>query len=391
MKKTIVAIIGMCVTLGINAQPANSRVTTNGNTNAQQAGVTKNTGVTRQTSSNNAAAPTVSRFSIMFPTAVEVPEDAVWRRDIYRELDLTKDENAPLYYPVTPQAGRVNLFTLLFQLLIRNRITGYNYTDEMVENFSNSNRIENFREILERYDIPYRPNGNTISVDPIDVPSNEVRSYYIKESYYYNQHTATYRSRVVAICPILHRAGGFIDFNDPNMSADVHKSPLFWVKMSDIENYLSQYMVMTSNINNAATMSMADFFETNKYKGDIYMTTNMQGKIFSQTATPDIFDENIDPEAAARQSANAKANEQKRIEKELTDFEKHLWSTPVDSAKIAERDSIAAAQASSRKAQKAVSTRTTARNSEKAESTKKEKAPSSSSSTPRVSVRRQRR
>ena len=66
------------------------------------------------------------------------------------------------------------------------------------------------------------------------------------------------------------------------MSADVQKSPLFWVKMEDIEPYLSQQMVMTSNINNAATMSMADFFETNKYKGDIYMTTNMQGKSLAQ-------------------------------------------------------------------------------------------------------------
>ena len=107
-------------------------------------------------------------------------------------------------------------------------------------------------------------------------------SYFVKESSYYDQHTATYHSRVVALCPVLHRSNGYIDFNSPSMSADVQKSPLFWVKMEDIESYLSQNMVMTSNYNNAATMSMADFFDTNKYKGDIYMTTNMQGKSLAQ-------------------------------------------------------------------------------------------------------------
>ena len=42
----------------------------------------------------------------MFPTAVDVPEDPTWRRDIYRSIDLTKDENAALYYPVEPQGNR---------------------------------------------------------------------------------------------------------------------------------------------------------------------------------------------------------------------------------------------------------------------------------------------
>ena len=42
------------------------------------------------------------RARLSFPTAVEMPENVVWRRDIYRELDLNKDANAGLYYPVEP-------------------------------------------------------------------------------------------------------------------------------------------------------------------------------------------------------------------------------------------------------------------------------------------------
>ena len=60
------------------------------------------------------------RAQISFPTAVDMPEDVVWRRDIYREIDLTKDENAGLYYPVQPEGKQMNLFTYIFKLAQNN-------------------------------------------------------------------------------------------------------------------------------------------------------------------------------------------------------------------------------------------------------------------------------
>ncbi len=402
MKRVIIAIVGVCFTLSMSAQPAKSRVTQNNTqTTTPQTSTpvpTKTTvSKTTVTKTTNAPVPSVSRASIMFPTAVEVPTDVVWRRDIYRELDLSKDANAPLYYPVEPQDGRVNLFTLLFQLINTGKIPAYTYDTSGLENFNKENRMH-FKDLLERYEIPYDSvNANTIKVNPIDIPSNEVLSYFVKESSYYDQHTATYHSRVVALCPVMHRSGGYVDFNSPSMSADVQKSPLFWVKMEDIEPYLSQNMVMTSNINNAANMSMADFFETNKYKGTIYMTTNMQGKSLAQMVG-DSFQMDFDSDSVMYDtevaSMNALQREQNRIEKEIADFEKHIWAAPVDSVALARQDSIATAEAASKKTKKATSTRTTTRQTstkaEKTEKTKKEKSSSSGSSAPRVSVRRER-
>ena len=143
MKRLVIAIVGVCFTLSMSAQPAKSRVTQTQN-NAQTTTPKTSTPVPTKTTvskatvtrSTNAPAPSVSRASIMFPTAVEVPTDVVWRRDIYRELDLSKDANAPLYYPVEPQDGRVNLFTLLFQLLNTGKIPAYTYDTSGLENFN---------------------------------------------------------------------------------------------------------------------------------------------------------------------------------------------------------------------------------------------------------------
>jgi len=372
-----------------NAQPQKTRVQSSSasrNTNATRTGA-----AARKTSAGaKKDAPAVSRASIMFPTAVAVPEEVPWRRDVYRSLDLTKDQNAALYYPVEPHGNDVNLFTLLFRLLNTGQIPAYEYKLDGAEDFSPSNRMH-FKDMLDRYGILYQIDGRTIKVEDADIPSSEVLSVYVKESSYFDQNTATYHSRVVALCPVLHRADDF--------SMDQRKYPLFWVKIEDVEPYLAQKMVMTSNLNNAARMSMADFFATNHYKGDIYMTTNMQGKSLQEQVNArqqqQMEEEYVD--SAAIRQTKALRDEQLRIEKQLTDFERNIWSTPIDSAEQARKDSIAAAQnnkssrrARSRAEKSAEKASRSARRSSAKESKQKSGGNDSGSSAPRVSVRRQR-
>lgn len=353
----------------------------------QKSRVQNNNRATAAKTNTSAAAPGTDRASLMFPTAVDVPEDPSWRRDIYRSIDLTKDANAALYYPVEPQGNSMNLFTLLFKLLNTGKIPAYDYQLDGVENFQQSNRMH-FKDMLERQGIFYEVEGNSIKVEQADIPSADVLSYYVKESSYYDQNTATYHSRIVALCPVLHRAAdefairnyGGDDEEEEVQNQNVQKFPLFWVKYDDIKTYLSGQDVMTSNLNNAAKMSMDDFFSTNHYKGEIYMTTNMQNKSLQQYCATD----------------SLMKKEQNRIEKQITDFEEHIWKTPVDSLEQARRDSIAAASVKGKKGKAAASGKasSSAARSARASSGKKEKsggnAGGGGNGAPRVSVRRQR-
>ncbi len=367
----VLLIVVNCQLATVNcfAQPQKSRVQNN-----------------RTTAARNASAVGTDRASLMFPTAVDVPEDPSWRRDIYRSIDLTKDENAALYYPVEPQGGQMNLFTLLFKLLNTGKIPAYEYQLDGIENFQQSNRMH-FKDLLDRQKILYEVDGNSIKVEQADIPSADVLSYYVKESSYYDQNTATYHSRIVALCPVLHKAVDeyyvretVSEDDDDQSSLNIQKFPLFWVKYDDIKTYLSGQDVMTSNLNNAAKMSMDDFFSTNHYKGDIYMTTNMQNRSLQQYCATD----------------SLLKKEQTRIEKQITDFEEHIWRTPVDSVEQARRDSIAAASVKGKKGSRGADGKASSssqRSSRRASSSKREKSPDSSgggSSAPRVSVRRQR-
>ena len=322
MKRLFFVLLGVALYMQAEAQPARRRVKPNDADKAEK---------------------TVDRASLQFPVAVEVPEDVVWRRDVYRQLDLTLDKNAPLYYPVEPSAGHINLFTYLFDLLLTGKITAYQYKLDGNESFTSRDKVD-VKELLERYHIYYEEQNGRPRVNASDIPSAEVSRYYIKESSYFDQRTSTFRTKVTALCPVLMRGDDF--------GGEATPYPLFWLKYDDISTYLARHAMMASNYNNVTNMTAAD-------------------------------------------------NEQKRIEKQLSDFEKHVWGHD-DSVAV---DTTAAKEAVETKKGKASrATRNSRRASSSSDEPKKAKAEktkvsktrrgssgNSGSSTPRVTVRRQRR
>ena len=308
-----------------------------------------------------------TRARTSFPTAQVMSEDVVWRRDIYRELDLTKDANAGLYYPVEPIGSQVNLFTYLFKLVLRGPKNGgvaaYEYRLDGNELFNDSSRIKPLA-FLDNYHIYYERDNGKLRLDNSDIPSREVKSYYIKESAYYDQGTGTFHRKVVALCPIMTRED---DFGDGEATY-----PLFWVKYDDVAPFLSKQVIMTSNLNNAATMSVDDYFTTNQYEGKIYKTNNMLGRTLRQYCPSD----------------SAMTAEQKKIEWELAEFEKNIFG---NQAKRDSLDSIAAAkEEATGKVKKSRSRRSGNTSTVRKTRRSSGSATSSSGGSARVSVRRER-
>ena len=93
-----------------------------------------------QTTSN--AQNITTRALISYPTAAKMEEDVVWRRDIYRTINLEDDANAGLYYPVEAVGSQMNLFTYLFKLMMRGRINCYEYRLDGNEVFNDASKIK---------------------------------------------------------------------------------------------------------------------------------------------------------------------------------------------------------------------------------------------------------
>ena len=327
-------------------------------------------------SGSTSSSAMTKRAQISFPTALDVPEDVVWRRDIYREINLEQDANAGLYYPVEPQGRQVNLFTYIFKLAQNGYIPIYEYPTDGSDVFEDASKVT-MKTILDNYHIFYEEQDGKLKIDNSDIPSSEVKKYYLKESAYYDQANSSFHIKVLALCPVMIRDDDFAISDDEKSQGTAY--PLFWVKYSDLEPFLNRQTVMTSSLNNAATMSMDDYFTMNKYRGKIYKTTNMLGKTLAQICDGD---------------TTKLTAEQKRIEAELEAFRKNIFGDP---AKRDSLDSIASANPLNVKAAKKAKAQKAKQNS--ARRTKvsgvKTKGGSGSASSPsngaaRVSVRRER-
>ena len=345
MKKILFIIMLLGMTQGIIAQPQARRQ------QAQQKA--------QQSNANNMT----TRAQISFPTAAPMDEDVVWRRDIYRELDLNEEANAGLYYPVEPIGNQMNLFTSIFRLMMTGKINVYQYRMDGNESFAAADRVQPLA-FLDNYHIYYeKQNNGRIKLDNSDIPSSEVKAYYIKESTYYDQRSATFHTKVLALCPIMTRDD---DFGDGGT-----KYPLFWVKYDDLAPFLAKQQMMTSNLNNAAVMSVDDYFIRTQYKGKIYKTNNMLGKTLAQYCPND----------------SAMTKEQKRIEAELAAFEKNLWG---DQAKKDSLDSIAKLDKKNVKGVKKNRRSSSGKSSGSTVKNRRQRSSSPSTSAARVSVRRER-
>ena len=262
--------------------------------------------------------------------------NARWMRVVYRQVDLTKEQNAPLYYPVRPMNG------------------------QMYEVFDDEHLV-NFKELLDRFHIYYeevpdeRGGEPALVINESDIPSEQVQNFYIKEVWYFDQNNSLFDVKTLAICPLMT-----VD-NDFGLTT----SPMFWVPYENIRPYVSTSYIMTSNLNNVMTFTIDDYFRRRMFEGDIIKTQNLLNQpLQAYCPTPDSL-----------------KKEQERIEKQLVSFEDSLWMKPDTTTQVVNSKEAKKAKKQAEKEAKAES---------KKETTVKTKAPKAQKSTPVRSVRRRR-
>ena len=271
-----------------------------------------------------------------------------------------------LCFGIVDRQARKTAATELFDNLRESRggINVYQYRLDGNEKFTDDAKVKPLT-FLDDHHIFYERTDRGVHIDNSDIPSAEVKAYYLKESSYFDQATGPFHTKVLALCPVMERQDDF--------GEGTTKYPLFWVKYDDIASALAKQTVMTSNLNNAAVMSLDDFFTMNVYKGKIYKTTNMQGQTLAQYCKTD----------------SALSKEQRRIEREIASFEKNIWG---DQARKDSLDSISRLSGKQLKTMRAANRRASKSTTPSVRSNRRASSGSSSSSggQARVTVRRQR-
>ncbi|MCM1520113.1 MAG: gliding motility protein GldN [Lachnoclostridium sp.] len=286
-----IALVTLCSPIDASAQDSSA------------SGVRRNSPRDRKESTDKAGV--TQRMQSFYEETPMSDSELQWMRVMYRQLDLTKDANGALYFPDENIEGQDNLFRIILKLVAQGQLPAYDYLDGR-EMFTDDYRVKT-GDMLDRFHIYYTPaKGSTeknpkFDIDPSDVPTTEVLSYYIIEKWEFDKRSNRMRTRIDAICPVLHRSGDF--------GGEAVKYPMFWVKYDDLRPYLSTQNIFTDDDNNLATCTYDDFFQLGLYEGDIYKTRNLKNKSLMQM--------HPDPEELK--------HAQDSIQQRLDTFEDKLW------------------------------------------------------------------
>ena len=259
----------------------------------------------RRDKKDNSGVQITGRQQAFYEQTEPSEADLQWTKVVYRILDLTKGKNPALYYPEEPNEDGQSMFFIIMRLLANNQISAYEYLDGR-EMFTDEYKIK-VSEMLDRFHVLFsEAKGSTdknpkYAIEDADIPGNEILSYFIIEKWEFDTRTNAMRTRVDALCPVLHRDDGY---------GNEIPFPMFWVKLNDIRPYIAQQYIFTDDDNNLTRYNLDDFFKLNMYTGDIYKVKNLQNKSLMQ----------LYPDSAALKHA------QDSIEERLHRFDKNLWA-----------------------------------------------------------------
>ncbi len=253
---------------------------------------------------NQTSTPGVTdRMQDFFTSKAPHDADLAYMREIYRQIDLTKPENTPLYYPEDVVDGQKNLFRLILDLVVDGAVPAYEYLDGR-EVFTDQYKV-NVADMLDRFGIYYTAGKGTernpkYVIEEADVPTGQVLNYYILEKWEFDRRSNRMKTRVEAICPVLNRASDF---------GGESRYPMFWVKYDQLRPHLASQYIFLSDDNNLPTYSIDDYFNLGMYDGDIYKTRNLRNLSMNQMYP--------DPDDMARA--------QDSIDNRLKNYGKDMW------------------------------------------------------------------
>lgn len=317
IKKIFLAALAICsMAAAVSAQ------------NTTDGGASSSSSVVRRGRADREAATqrkgVTDRMQQFYETQQVGDADLSWMRVIYRQLDLTKDQNTPLYFPEDPVDGQESLFRIIMRLLANDEMAAYEYLDGR-EVFTDQYRVK-VRDMLDRFHVYYtEAKGSNekhpkFTIEEADVPANEVLSYYIVERWEFDKRNNRMKTRIEAICPVLHRSGDF--------GGEAVKYPMFWVKFDDLRPFIATQNIFLSDDNNLPTCTYDDYFQLGLYDGEIYKTRNLRNRSMAQ-----LYPDPDDMKHA-----------QDSIQKSLDEFGKKLWVPSLDEL-AARREAAELAQA----------------------------------------------
>ncbi len=232
------------------------------------------------------------------PKAYKYPKikekDIVWSRTIWREIDLRQKINHHFYYPAIQKRKHLNpekmsLIDVVLEALqfgdsnkyrafatTLNQVPGNEFkygtlTNEQIMNIGT--KVPEKQAVLNEYgQDSLDENGDRIYEYEEVPPFNrtEVKSWIIKEEWYFDKHRSTMDVRIIGMCPVRT----YID----KLTGQEEQKELFWIYFPEWRDLLVQTKVANFTKNNAQQRSYLGILEKRMFGSRIIQESNIMNR-----------------------------------------------------------------------------------------------------------------